>query len=120
MDERNPAAASARAGLLIDQGVALGATGSERRVEVGNTVAHVMNAGTTATEETTDRRIGTSGLEQLDLAATEIEMDDPGTVDFIGASRGHPEHVTIEPQRRFNVLDGDAKVGDSRIHVRNI
>lgn len=120
MDKGNAAATGAGAGLLINQGVALGTTGFQGSVEVGHPVAHVMDAGTPPGQEPADRRFGFHGLEQLDLGATEVEMNDPGTVNGFGGTRCHTEHVAVEAQRRIDALDGDAEMGNSGIHDGNI
>lgn len=120
MDEGDPMATRPGPGFLIDQGIALGSAGGQGSVEIGNPVADVMNPRAAAGQESTDRRIGAGGLEQLDLSASEVEMNNPGAVDLFGAARLHPEHVAVKAQRGVDAFDGDAEMGNGGIHDGNI
>jgi hypothetical protein len=120
MDERNAATTSASARLLVDEGVALFATGRECGVEVGHPVAYVVDSRPPAGQETTDRRIRIGRFEQFDLRAAEVKMDDAGTIDLFRGTRRHPEHVTVEAQRGIDVLDRNADVCNGGIHDGNI
>lgn len=112
MDEGDPPAPRSEAGLLVDQPVALGVALGESLVEIGDTVADVVNAGTAAFEKTRDRSVRCTGLEQFDLGAAEGNGDDARPVGDFERMGFDVQHVTVEWQRRVDALDRDADVGD--------
>lgn len=120
MHERDPAAASAESRLRVNEGVTLLEAGGQGRIEVCDPITDVVDSGPAAGEEAADRRVSFQRLEQLDLGAAEIEMDDSCPIDQLGAARRHPEDVAIEAQGGCNALDSNAKMGDGGIHVGNI
>lgn len=120
MEECDPVAAGADAGLCIDQGVACVTTRREGLIEIGHPVADVVDSRATTRQESTDGRVGFRRFEELHLGATEVEMDDPCPIDRFGGTSGQAENVAVKAQRRIDTFDGDAEMGNSGIHMGNI
>ena len=49
-------------------------------------------------------------------ATAELEMDDACAVGLFGAADRDAKDVTVEAQGGFDVSDGDADMGDGRLH----
>ena len=89
-------------------------------IKIGDAVADVMDAGTAAGEETADRGIGLERLEEFHFRATEVEMDDLGSIGLLGSARRHLQDVTIEAKCGVYVLDRDADMRNSGLHAGSL
>lgn len=114
MNEGNPAAPRAHAGLGVDQPVAAGTALREGQVEIGDAVADMVDARPAPSQESRDGPVGSARLEQLDLGLAEGQGNDAGSVGFFRRVWFDAEHVAVEWQRGFDALDRDAHMGDGR------
>lgn len=114
MDEGDPAASRSDPWCFIDQSVSPGHAFSQRLVEIGDTVADVMNAGAAPLEESRDRPLGREWLEQFDFGFAELNGNDARAVGRFRRMGQGAQHITVERQRGFNALDRDADVGNDR------
>ena len=80
----------------------------EGGVEIGDAVADVVDAGTTALEKLRDRTVRGERSEQLDLRLPERQRHDGRAVGLLGGMRGEAEHIPIERERRVDVGHGDS------------
>jgi hypothetical protein len=78
--EGNASSTGAATGYLIDQAVSGGARAVEGGIEVGHTVADVVDARSALRQEPGDRTVGVDGLEQLDVHVAERQAYDGGAV----------------------------------------
>lgn len=115
MDKSDAPSSRPAAGRLVDETVSCGAAGLEGRIEVGDSIAHVMDAGTATLEELCDRGARLAGSQQLDVSIPELQGDDPGPVDILSRTRLEAEHGTIEREGLVEVGDGDPDVSQPRI-----
>lgn len=115
MDEGDAPAARAGARQVIDQDVARGPAGGERLVQIGHAITDVVNAGAAPGQESGDRTVRGSGLQEFDFRATEVERDDSGAVGLFRGAGNHSEHITIECQRGVDAFDRDTDVGNDRL-----
>lgn len=113
MDEGNAPLARSAAGLLVDQSVAVFATPFERVIEIGDTVADVMDARPALGQEPSYGAVWRLGTEELDTDFPEGHGNNLGPICILGRGRGEPEHVPIERNGLVQVFDGDANVGDT-------
>lgn len=116
MDKGDAASPSTGARDLIDQLVPGLPTGGEGGVEVRDAVTDVMDPRSATGKESSDGRIGDHRFEQLDLGATEIEVDDSGTIDEFRPAGLDSQDIAVECERGLNVGDRDAEVGDGWFH----
>ena len=117
MDESNSALAGPAPGRLIDQPVSELPAGVQRGIEVGHTVADVVDAGAAPRQEAGDGTVGTDGFEQLDFGSAEGQRNDAGAVGFLHQMRNDAEDVAIEGQGIVDAFNRNANVGDgSRGH----
>lgn len=119
MDKGNPAAAGANAWLVVDQGVARGPATGQCRLQVGNAVADVVNAGSPAGQKPADRGIGLQRFEELDFRIAEVQMDDPGTVGHLRSPGTEAKDVAVKGARCLNAGHGNSDVGNSGLHGPN-
>src|SRR5690349_5752112 len=98
MQKRDAMPAGSAPGRLVDQAIAGLLAARQRGVEIRNTVADVMNAGTAFGKELRHgtRRIGR--LEQLDVDRPEMQAHDRGTVGCFRVAGSKTEDVTVERQ----------------------
>jgi len=107
MHEGDPPAAGTGARRLVDETIAGGPAGGERLVEVGHSVAHMVDARPPTREKSGDGAVRITGSQQLNLGLTEGQGNDGGAVRDLGRVRLQTEHVTIEGERRLDVRHGD-------------
>jgi hypothetical protein len=113
MDEGNPPSGGSRARGFIYQAVAPSTAGIERLVEIGHSVADVMNTGTSLREEFGDRTVRRSWGKQLYLGLAERQRYDGGSVGDFRSSRQDSKYVPIECERRFQIRHGDSDMGNA-------
>ncbi len=101
------------AGKLVDQTVAGGPAGSQRRVEIGHAVADMVDAGPSFREEFRDRSLGGEGRQQLYVRLTEGQRHDGRAVGGLGGMWLETENVPIEGERRADVRHGDPDMSDA-------
>jgi thioredoxin 1 len=99
---------------LVDESVPGLAAGRERRVEIGDAVADVVNAGTAPSQEPGDGPVGMKRFEELDFRTTEGEGDDAGAIGLDGPAGVEPQDVPIESERVLDALDGDTHMSNGR------
>ena len=112
MYEGDPPAPGAGARGVVAEAIAGGPAGGERRVEVGHSVAHMMDSRSPTSEKSRDGAVRIPGRQQLDLGLTEGQSDDGGAIRHLGRVRLETEHVTIEGERRLDVRHGDPDMSD--------
>src|SRR5688572_21023961 len=112
MQEGNPPATGAAPGRFIDQPIAGRASPRQRRLEIGDPVADVVDAGPAFRKELRHGARGIARLEQLDVDGTEMQADDGRAVGRLGVARGKTQDVTIEGERVVDAGDGDADMSD--------
>ena len=112
MHESDPPASGTGAWRVVDEAIAGGPAGGERRVEVGHSVAHMMDSRPPTSEKSRDGAVRIPGRQQLDLGLTEGQSDDGGAIRHLGRVRLETEHVTIEGERRLDVRHGDPDMSD--------
>jgi len=113
MNERDSAPSGSLARRVIDQLVPAVPAGVEGLVEIGDTIAEVVDSRAPLGQESGDRTVGVHGLEEFDLGIAEGERHDSCAVRLLGGMRGDPEDVAVEAQGGFDVRDGDAHVGEA-------
>jgi hypothetical protein len=114
MDERDPLAPGAHARNFVDETVSGSPAAVERLVEVLDAIADVVDAGTSASNELADRTVRPDRFEQLDVRLAERKRYDGGPVLNLGPVVGREaKNVSIEGQRRVDLLHGDADVRDA-------
>ena len=112
----DPAAISPDAWSFIHQAIALLPASRECGIEVGNTVAHVVDPGTARGKELPNGGVGGQWFKKFDFGPTEFEVYDARPVDFFGAVGGHGEHLAIEALGGLHAANGDADMCDSGLH----
>lgn len=105
-----PAGAPARG--FINRAAAGLPAGSQRRVEVGDPVAEVVDAGAVALEIFSDRALRIVRGEQLDHGVAERDGNDPGAIGILERAGRRAEDPAVERQRFLEVGDGDPDVGE--------
>ena len=115
MDERNEVPTGADSRHVIDQARAGGLEARERRVNVVDAVADVVDAGSSPGEKFPDGSLGTGRLEKLDTRRPDRKHADIDALIFDGLTTGDFESqgIAIERERLVNGRHGDAKVVDS-------
>lgn len=108
--ERDPVTAVTAARRFVHEAVAGLPAGLESLVQVGNTVAHMMNARAAAGQELRDRAVRCQRVQEFDGHIAQGECDDLRTVDGLRGARYEPEDVTIEGERFIEIRDCDADV----------
>ena len=106
MDEGNPAAAGSQAGNLVHEAVPGLPAALERGVEIGNTVAHVMDAGTAPLEESGNGTVGVPRSEELDFRFPEGEGQYGGAIGRFGGMWLDAQHLPVERRGGVEVGDG--------------
>lgn len=96
MDEGDAPAAGTPARNFVDEPVAGLPAALERRVEIGDPIADVMNAGTPPLQESGDWPVLVLRREELDLGFTEGKRHDVGAIGRLGWVRRKAEHLPIE------------------------
>ena len=114
MEKRDPPPAGSRARGLVDELVAVPAAGGQCRIEIGDSVAEVMDARTPAGEELPDRTGWFGGRQELHFRLPEGKGNDRGAVDPFGRVRLETEHVAVETQRLLQIAHRDSDVSEAR------
>jgi hypothetical protein len=112
MDEGDPPAGRPLARGFIHQAVPGQPASFQRRIEIGNPVAYMMNTGAAFFEEPGDRAFRGLGAQQLDFGLAEGQGYDGGAIGGFRRMRNQAEHVTIERERRGKVRNRDADVSN--------
>lgn len=115
MDERNQVPTGADSRHVIDQARSGGLDARQRRVNVVDAVADVVDAGSSPGEEFPDGSLGTGRLEKLDTRRPDRKHADIDALIFDGLAAGdfESEGIAIERERLVDGRHGDAKVVDS-------
>jgi hypothetical protein len=114
MDERDAMATAADSGLLIDQLDTLAAQVVERRLEIPDADADVVESWAASLDEAVDRGPLASGLHQLDGDAAHVQrrLLDAVVHDVLTGYRVDPECARVEVERGIQVLDRDRNLID--------
>ena len=115
MEERDPPPSRAAPRGLIHQPVAGLAARSQGRVQIGNPVAEMVNAGAAPGQESRHRAVGIMGSEQLDVALPEGERYDRGAIGGFGRAGRDPEDLAVKGQGLLEVGYGYSHVGQARL-----
>src|SRR2546427_8457736 len=119
MHERDAPAAGAAARRVVHEPVARRAAPGERRVEIRDAIADVVDPRTPFGEKLRDGARGIAGLEQLDGGVAEGQADDGGAVrGFRAAGRLEAQDIAVEPQRLGEARYGDPDMGEAGGHWR--
>jgi hypothetical protein len=113
VDKGDPPATGAEPRRFVDQPIPGGATSGESGIEIGDSVADVMDSWSPPGQKTGDWAFGGSRRQQFHFGLAEREADDGGAVSGFGWVRLEGQHVTIEGDRRVEVLDSDADMGNA-------
>jgi len=103
----------ANAGDLVNQPVPGGTAGSKRGVEVLDAVADVVDPRPAAGKKTADRTVRGLRGQELDIRLSEREADDRRAVNRFGRVGREAQHITVEGDRRLEIGDGDADMGNA-------
>ncbi len=114
MDEGDPAAAGSLPGHLVDQAVPGLPAPRQRGVEIGNPVAHVMDAGTPPLQKAGDRTLGVPRREELNLGFAEGKGHNGGAIGRLGRVRLDTQHLPVEGGGGVEVGDGNSDMRDTR------
>ena len=112
MQERDAASTSSGSRRFVDQPVPKFAAPREGSVEVGDTIADVVDAGPTLRQKFADRRVGNQRFKQLDVRVAEFKMYDSGAVYFFRSTHADVEHVAVKRHRVLDVRDCNSDVGN--------
>ena len=113
MQERDPLALGAEARRLVDEANAVRAAAIERRVEIVDGEANMVNARPALRDELPDRRIRRFGLQKLDERLAGREARDLCAVRVIERDLGQPEDISVERNAIVEAANRDPDVGDS-------
>lgn len=102
------------AGYLIDELKTGLAAALQRRIEIGDGEADVMDAGAVAGEVLADRALGIGGAEQFDFGAANRKADNGRAVGGLGRMRRYAEDISIEAQRFVEIPDGQPYMREAR------
>jgi hypothetical protein len=115
MDEGDAPTAGPGPRNFVDQSVSRLATSRQRRLEIGNPVADVVNPRTPPFEEPGNGAIGAERREQLDLGIPEGERDDRRPIGLLRGMRAEAEDIPVEGERGVEVVHGDAYMSDAGV-----
>ena len=113
MQEGDALAFGAQARSFVDQRDIRRSAARERRVEVVDGEADVMDAGSSLLEELRDRRSRVLRFEQFYECVAGREAGNAGAVAVVERRVGQAEHVAVEGDQCIDALHGDADVGDA-------
>ncbi len=113
MHEGNPAAGRSGTWDLVYQAVSGGPAGLQCRVEIGNPIADVVNAGASPGQEFSNGAVRLERGEQLHLRVTHWKRQDDGAIDTFRRMGHQPEDVPVKGKRGFQVGDGDSDMGNA-------
>ena len=112
MEKGNAVPADTLAWSFIDQTVSRASTRRERRVEIGNPVADVVDAGSAPSEKLRDWPRGIAGREQFEPGGAELDRPNGRAIDGFSGLRLDAEVVAIKSERSVQIVDRDADVSD--------
>lgn len=108
--DASPAGSAPR--RFIDQAITGSLAPRQRAVEIGNTVADVMDAGATLGKKLRHGTVGIGGFEQLDVDRTEMQADDGRAVGRFRPAGSKTQNVAVKRESVGNARDRDADMGD--------
>lgn len=114
MEKGDPPLAGAPARGFVNQAVAGLPAGGEGRVEVGDPIAEVVDAGAVALEVFSDRAVRIVRGQQLDHGVAEGDGNYPGAIGMLGQAGPRAEDLAVEPQRLLEVGYCDPDMGEPR------
>ena len=112
MHEGDAVSAGARAGCLVYQLVTGLPAGGQGRIEIGNTVADVVNAGPAASKKSSDWTVRLERRQQLHERFTERQRHDGRAVGDFGRMRLDAEDVAVEGKGRIHIGHGNTNMGN--------
>src|ERR1051325_5153311 len=113
MDEGDASAAGAAAGNGVDQAVAGRPAALQRPIEIGHTVAEMVDPGPAFGEKPRHRALWILRLEELDPDVAQAERNDGRAVGGFGSGRLEAEHVPIKRKGGGDVVQGDAHMSET-------
>src|SRR5213076_2716628 len=106
-------AAGAAPRRVVHEPVPRRAAAGQRRVEIRDAIADVVDTWPPLGEEFRDGALGVAWFEQLDTGVAEGQTDDGRPIGGLGAPRRlEAQDVAVEPQRLGEAGDGDPDVGE--------
>lgn len=113
MQEGYAFAFGAHARSLVDQRDTRRAAARERRVDVVDGKADVVDPGTSLVEELRDGRARVPRFEEFDQRVTSGQAGYAGAVAVVEGRVAQAEHVAVEGEQFVDAFYGDADVGDA-------
>src|SRR5256885_13773685 len=110
MEEGDPLSFGANARLVIDELKPRLSAALERRVEIIDRKAKVMNSPPPLCHVSADGRIVVLGFEELDERFSGAESRDPRSISVIESHLGKPQHLAKECNAGRERLNSDADV----------
>lgn len=110
MQEGDPLALGADPRFVVDELQSGFSTPLERRVEIVDRKADMVNAGTALRDEARDRRIRVIRLQQLDQGLAGSETHDPRAIGVVERNLGQFQHFAEKRHARCEGLHSDSNV----------
>jgi hypothetical protein len=98
---------------LVHKTVSRVPAGLNGRVQIGDAIADVVNAGATLRQKFAHRTVRLDRSQQLDLRLAEWECQNGGTVGYFRWMRLNPEHIPVKGECRFQVFNGYTDVSNA-------
>jgi hypothetical protein len=111
MDEGYSSPSRTRTRHLVNQAIPRCPTRLNRRVQIGDTVADVMDAGAAFGQEFANRAVFVLGSHQLHFGFPDGECNDGSSIDYFRWMRRYPEYISVKRERHFDVGYRNADMG---------
>jgi len=98
---------------LVYQTVSGCPAGLECRVEIGNPVTDVVNAGAAPGQEFSNGAVRVERCEQLHFRVSQWKSQDGGAIDGFRRMRHQAKDVLVKSECRFQVGDGNSDMRDA-------
>jgi hypothetical protein len=115
MHEGNSSPPGSHAWYLVHQAIPRRSAVFERRVQIGDPVANVVNPGAPFSEKLCDWAVGVQRGEQLHFGITEGQRDDRGAVRHFRRMWLQSQYVAIEGERRLEIGHGYSDMGNAGV-----
>jgi hypothetical protein len=103
MDEGYSPPSRTRTRHLVNQAIPRCPARLDCRVQIGDTVADVMDAGAAFGQEFANRAVLITGSHQLHFGVPEGECNDGSSIDYFRWMRRYPEYISVKRERHFEV-----------------
>lgn len=113
MHKRNSPSAGSRPRNLVYQAVAGFPAGSDSGIQIGNSVADMMDAGAASSQELAHRAFLFHGSQQLDLGVTKRECQDGGPINHLGWMRLDSENIPVKGKGGFQIRNSNTDMSNA-------